>query len=237
MFKSILNFFYPKSCCICNLYGYYICPTCKKLFKRNLPECYVCRRLSPGYRTHAKCKNIYLYDSVFVAWEYNQVCSRVLKQYKYKNVFDISKTLSELFISSILESSFKENLKDTLLVPVPTSFLRTNERGFNQMESITQAIGRTLGLAVCSNFLGCNYTSVHQASKSKEERANNRKDLFYIKHYINLDKYKSITIVDDVITTGTTLNTISLLIRKEINQSIPLNALCLFRGKPNYLTT
>ena len=55
---------------------------------------------------------------------------------------------------------------------------------------------------------------------------------FYIKDRSLLDKYNSVTILDDVITTGSTLENISKVIKEEADVSV--NALCLFRGKPYY---
>jgi predicted amidophosphoribosyltransferase len=47
--------------------------------------------------------------------------------------------------------------------------------------------------------------------------------------------YSSITILDDVITTGATLEAMSLALRENIDRDIEINSLCLFRGKPYYL--
>ena len=229
MIDHFLNLFYPRSCCICNYNGYYICPSCKKLFKRNLPECHVCRRLSPSYLTHTRCKQYSFFDGVFVAWEYNKVCSRILKNYKYKNVYDISRTLSEFFVEALIASSFKSNLKDTLLIPIPISFIRRNERGFNQMDIITKYISKNLNLDMNNNILKCNYTNTHQAQKCKDERIS-RENPFYIVKGTEITNYKSITIVDDVITTGSTLNLAAQTIRPYLNKDTKMFALCLFRG-------
>jgi len=90
----LLNFLFPNMCCICKRYGNYICDDCKKLLKRNLPECYICRRLSPQYSSHTQCRKCCSLDNVFVGWEYNHMSSSILKLYKYKNVREISMGLS-----------------------------------------------------------------------------------------------------------------------------------------------
>lgn len=236
---SLSNFLFPPSCCICNRHGAYLCPSCKKLFKNNLPECYICRRLSPNYASHTSCKKPYSLDNVFVAWEYNHMSSGILKQYKYKNVRDISSVISNLFTDNIIKSSFKENLKDSLLIPVPISNQRMNERGFNQMSYISLNISNTFNLDICENLIRCKYLNAHQAGKSKSERYSYISNPFYINPYLNLDikKYKSITLVDDVITTGMTLEKMAKTIKDTYGKNIQINALCMFRGKPYYLPT
>jgi len=234
---SLSNFLFPRMCSICKRYGNYICDDCKKLLKRNLPECYICRRLSPSYVSHPLCKTQVSLEKVFVAWEYNILSSSILKQYKYKNVKDIAEVLSTLFIDSILASTFARDIEKTLLVPVPISNLRRNERGFNQMEHITTRIGKYWGLDIESNFISCRNSTLHQASKSKMERDISKENLFYIDNPVDISKYKSITLVDDVITTGNTLEKISFVIKSYYGIHTTVNALCMFRGKPYYLPT
>lgn len=236
---SFIDFLFPRMCSICKRYGNYICDDCKKLLKRNLPECYICRRLSPSYASHIQCKSHISLDNVFVAWEYNHMSSSILKLYKYKNVKDISKVLAELFVDSIQKSSFKVNLRNTLLLPVPISVMRKNERGFNQMDYITSRVGEFFEIDNCKDLICCKNTKGHQASKSKSEREGSNENPFYIKNPRNeyICKYKSITIVDDVITTGKTLEKIVKIMRDMYGYRIPINALCMFRGKPSYLPT
>jgi ComF family protein len=236
---SIIDVLFPRMCCICKRYGNYICDDCKKLLKRNLPECYICRRLSPLYASHIKCKNSVSLDNVFVAWEYNNMSARILKLYKYKSVQDISKVLALLFIDTIQKSSFIANLKDTLLIPVPISLIRKNERGFNQMEYITLCISEFFRSDYCNDVIYCKNTNKHQAGKNIDERKSCSENPFYIKvskqRYEN--KYKSITLVDDVITTGATLEKITQVIRNAYGHNMQINALCMFRGKPFYTPT
>ncbi len=236
---SLLNFFFPRMCCICKRHGNYICDDCKKLLKRNLPECYLCRRLSPLYLSHSSCKRRYSLDNVFVGWEYNKMSSSILRLYKYKNVQDISEVLSVLFIEAIQKSAFANSLKNTLLVPVPISYLRKSERGFNQMEYITNEIGKVFQLDVRSDLLYCKNSNIHQASKNKMERYGSKENPFYIKNSNKSSEfeYKSITLIDDVITTGNTLEKIAQVIKIHYGMNTVVNALCMFRGKPYYLST
>lgn len=236
---SLLDFFFPQICCICKRHGHYICTNCKKLLKRNLPECYICRRLSPTYSSHICCKKRYSLDNVYVAWEYNHMSSSILKLYKYKYVRDIAPALTELFLDTICKSTFRKNLKEALLVPVPISGLRRKERGFNQMDYIVKRISSCFCLDICMDLVLCRTSSGHQAGKSKQERVISKENPFYIKESVNIDirKYKSITLVDDVITTGNTLETITEVLRNRYGADMKVDALCMFRGKPYFLPT
>jgi len=165
--------------------------------------------------------------------------SSILKLYKYKSVKEISIVLSELFIDTILKSTFKNNLQNTLLIPVPISNMRKNERGFNQMEYITLEVGRRLQLKSNTNMINCKNLAEHQAKKNRLERYKSMKNPFFINKHAcpDLNLYDSITLVDDVITTGNTLEKITQVIRTSYGTNIVVNALCMFRGKPYFLST
>ena len=137
---NILDVLFPKTCSICSKKGTYLCERCKKLFKRNLPECYICRKLSGDYKTHRECKDNHpnsSLDSLFVSWEYNSLSSDLIKRYKYKYVYDISSVLCEFFVESIFNSSFSKLFENTLLTNIPIPSNRLRERGFNQTLNIS----------------------------------------------------------------------------------------------------
>ena len=230
MFSSFLDLAYPKSCHICGKYGGYLCDTCKKTFKRNLPECYICRRISPNFNTHTQCKNTNSLEQVIVEWEYNKVSSKILKNYKYRGARDIAKSLSEFLIQSIGNVNFR----NTLFTSVPISFLRRNERGFNQTELLVEIISRHYGCDFSLDLIGRKIEKGHQSLRNRESRLMVENSDFYIKDPSLLEKYDSVTILDDVITTGKTLESISKIIKEEQNGNYSVNALCLFRGKPYY---
>lgn len=233
---DILDIFFPKSCSICKRKGEYLCERCKKLFKRNLPECYVCRRLSSNYKTHDICKKSNCLNHVFVSWKYDSLSSDILKKYKYKSVYTISEVLMNFLIESFINSQFKDIVKDSLITNVPISSVRLHDRGFNQTEEFAKGIASELDLEYSKDFVMRKMEFGHQSLRDKEERGYNLENEFYIKRSIDLDKFKSITIVDDVLTTGATLEAIVDVVRKTYNTNIEINAICMFRGRPYYST-
>lgn len=235
MFQQVVDILYPKYCTVCHRYGNYLCDTCKKSFKCNLPECYVCRRLSPGYATHEKCKNTFSLNRIFVAWEYNVSSSKILKLYKYKNIKDVYQQLSNLLIERILANGYNRYLGETLFIPVPISSVRTRERGFNQSELITSIVARRFNNEMNTLLIGCKNTHVHRARQNVVQRYQYHENPFYIAKDTDISRYSSITILDDVITTGVTLENVTRLLRHTYGSNLHVNAICLFRGRPNYL--
>lgn len=233
-----MDILFPKSCSICSKKGSYLCSRCKKLFKRNLPECYICRRLSSGYKTHLECKkrkDDCGLDSVFISWEYNSLSSELLKKFKYNYVYGISSILSEFFVETLSSSVFPKSLNQTLLLNVPIARNRLRERGFNQTLDITKAIAKTLRLDFSEDFLIRRDTYDHQSMKDRESRKFVSKNDFMVKNNMELTSFKSIAIFDDVLTTGITLESICQQLRATYGQDLVVHGICMFRGRPYYL--
>jgi len=235
---NLLDILFPKSCSICKKKGDYLCSHCKKLFKRNLPECYICRKLSSSYKTHYECSKETedrSLNHVFIGWEYNSLSSIILKKYKYNYVQSISETLVEIFIESIKKSTFDTQLEGTILTNVPLTKKRLHNRGFNQTTKIAERVAEAFNIPFAEGLIERKADYGHQALRDKEERKKIKERTFTLKNPFSAEEYSSITILDDVITTGATLEAISSTLRKNIRGDMEINALCMFRGKPYYL--
>lgn len=231
---NILDIFFPKACTVCSKHGEYLCYRCKKLFKRNLPECYICRKLSAEYKTHDSCMKKNSLDSVVVLWEYGDITSKILKRYKYGLVYDLESTLESLVQNGLEGIIKKKSRRKRVVISVPISLTRLRDRGFNQVDAFAKAVSSWSG-GVFSNTLLARKDSdtTHQALLDKDERRLHSSN-FIIQDTELLKSFEEIIIVDDVITTGKTLEDICKCIR-EVNMKIRIEAVCLFRGKTYYI--
>jgi len=121
------------------------------------------------------------------------------------------------------------------MLPVPISSTRKAKRGFNQSEIIAKALVKKFNCDLSLDLIGAKNTNYHMAGQKKEERQQKIGNPFYMKNPQDLSNYTSITIVDDVITTGKTLESVAMVIRENYPIDLQLNAICLFRGRPYYL--
>lgn len=231
---NILDVFFPKSCTICSKHGEYLCSKCKKLFKRNLPECYICRKLSTNYQTHDLCKRENSLDSVVVLWKYEEITSKILKKYKYGLVYDLESTFEEFVKEGLSEVRGIKREEKSLVVPTPISLMRLRDRGFNQSDVFAKAVSEYTGIDYNNTLLKrVDSDSTHQSLLDKEERILHSTN-FEVQDKKLLDTLSEIIIVDDVITTGKTLEDICKCIR-EVNKDVKVRAICLFRGRPYYI--
>lgn len=97
------------------------------------------------------------------------------------------------------------DLKADYIVPVPMSKAKLRKRGFNQAEVLADALGRQLDIPILSNALVKSVSFVAQHKLSAAGRKSNAAHLYSAGKNIDI-KGKTVIIVDDVMTTGSTIN-------------------------------
>ena len=121
---------------------------------------------------------------------------------KYKGIRDIGYELGRIYASSLKSSGFITDID--LIVPVPLHHSKIKVRGFNQSDIISTGIGEITGLPVNTRSLARLSGSATQTKRSRYERWINVDNIFHVTDAENI-KGKHILLVDDVITTGSTI--------------------------------
>ena len=199
---SFINFFIPQLCQNCNNNLQYDEKVlCKECLHSILPADDF--RLTSEY-------NKKFYQKGFVSGFYSPflfekegVLQNVLHNLKYRKRFQ-----NGIYLGEILGILLKKNRLDwkfDLIIPLPLHRLKTAERGYNQSYYISKGIKRVLRIPVKTKALKrIRYTET-QTTMNRTERENNIADAFRIKNKSELTQ-KIILLVDDVITTGSTVN-------------------------------
>jgi len=127
---------------------------------------------------------------------------QIMHNLKYKGQPALGYLLGELLAERILSSS--EAWQIDLIMPVPLHKKRERLRGYNQSLCIAEGVGSILQIPVCKGVLLKSKATSSQTKKGRMSRYENLKSAFILKHAEVL-KGKHILLVDDVITTGATL--------------------------------
>mgnify|MGYP003891081497 CR=1 FL=1 len=147
---------------------------------------------------------------------------KMLHKLKYKGVKELGVYLGELY-GMQLKKAFPFSEVD-LIVPVPLHPKRQKKRGYNQSEQFANGIALSMGIKVITANLIRKKPSQTQTKKTKIQRWENVKDIFEIK---NPEQFvgKHILIVDDVITTGSTLESCGKILLEISDVSISVAAI------------
>lgn len=121
---------------------------------------------------------------------------------KYQNNPDIGVFLGSLCGQDMLHSDFLKDIN--YIIPIPLHPTREKKRGYNQSLKIAEGIASQTNIPVNNSALMRIVNNASQTQQSKFERWSNTKDIFFLKEPQELEN-KHILLLDDVITTGSTI--------------------------------
>ena len=180
IYNEILDIVYPmeEKCIICKADGFIgLCPYCKSRINRAAVENDI---LSYGF--------------------YGGIIKTLILKFKYESDFTAGYLLSKFLIEMIEE----EKIDVDVICYVPMTKKSEKKRGFNQCEVIAKNIGDHINIPVSDCIKKIKNTK-EQKTLTKEERVKNLRGVFKVVRVKDI-KNKNVILIDDVITTGATIN-------------------------------
>jgi len=201
-----------------------ICALCNQYHHGKLAVCTECQKhLSPIKHACIHCAlplldNIFLIcghcikkkphvDFVIAANKFEEPLRTLLHEFKYNEGL----YLSSFFTSLILNAIPTEAKTTECLIPVPLHNKRLRQRGFNQTALLAKELGRALKLPYNLTYCSKIINTAPQASLNADGRKANLKNSFHVKS----NKYKHITLIDDLLTTGSTVNELAKTLKQQ----------------------
>ena len=150
----------------------------------------------------------------FYRFETNDDFQTIIHYFKYKGMFDIGTFFGEYIGFELKEYFRKEKLKPEYIIPVPLHKTKLRERGYNQSYYICKGISTVTGIKQADDLILRIKNTKSQTKLKYKDRQNNVKDAFelnkgsslYSDDKENIFKDKDVIILDDILTTGSTIN-------------------------------
>jgi ComF family protein len=210
MITALLDIIYPKTCICCN----------SKMLDSELFICTSCSLEIPATSCHnSKSREIKnaLYGRVNLEaatslFSYNSnLVKQVVHNLKYKNQPYIGSFLGRWLGMELAQNS---NFKDIdVVTSVPMHFLKKIKRGYNQVDHFSKEIANCLGVVYVPKVLRKKINTKSQVSKSRKDRAEFLEHKFALRKFNNLEG-KHILLLDDIITTGATIEACAIQLKK-----------------------
>ena len=206
--EKLIQYLYPLRCPVCDdivtPYGEKICLECMgKLKLLTPPWCLQCgKKLAGEGQFCGDCRSrSHRYVRGRALYEYD---SAALSIYRFK--YGRRREYAEYFGEQMAEylGGFVRNTGAEALIPIPLHRRRMAARGYNQSELLAEAVGRRLELPVYSRLLVRTKNTKPLKYQNYEERQNNLKKAFNIAE--NDVKLNTIILIDDIYTTGSTID-------------------------------
>lgn len=188
--------------------------------------CLFCRENKGGFSNHicTNCKNLIEItnkeinlelphiENTYYSVLYNKFIRENLHRFKFQGKSYLYKPFGEILIHTIKAKEIRNKVEAITFVPIHR---RKNAlRGYNQAELLARYIGKNLDIPLLNNHLKKIKWTVEQNTLGKVDRKNNLKDSF---EAINIEDFKNkeILLIDDIITTGTTMEECGKVLMKK----------------------
>lgn len=199
---SFLDLLFPNLCVVCG----------ETLLQNETQICLKCYNDIPrtGYHLERNNKVEKLFwgkvpiefGTSYFFFQKGSVFQKVLHQLKYKNNREIGEVLGRYAGIDLCESIDFRNIE--IVIPVPLHKKKHRKRGYNQSELIARGLSTALGKPLVSNALIRAIANPTQTNKTVYERYENTKEVFRVVNTQSIVN-KHVLLVDDVLTTGATL--------------------------------
>ncbi len=215
--------FFPSFCLGCQGEGAYLCQDCRSTLEI-LPYQYcLCnknpQRILPPqgnrgtcqYCQHKKLSGLYF----ALSYQDSFLTKKLLYQFKYPpHIKDLSKTLASLIVEHLVitKNNTQDIWQEALLVALPMQLAKEKRRGYNQAKELAKELAGVLKVPLVTGNLVKIKKTEAQVGLSAKERAENVKNAFAIKNPATF-KDKKVFLVDDVYTTGSTMEECARVLR------------------------
>ena len=211
LFRAFSNLFFPQLCVMCN----------NKLLAQEKIICLACHCKLPKTNNFNEPDNVleklmagripFERIAAFCIFSKKGTIAPLIHHLKYRNRDDIGIFLGEMYGKELLGSEFLQPID--LLVPVPLHRKKKKQRGYNQAEIIAKGLSKATSIPISTDNLIRTIHNPTQTKFDKTRRWENVKDIFDVKNPEEFEN-KHILLVDDVITTGSTLEGCGVALQK-----------------------
>lgn len=229
----IIDLIYPRRCPVCDEIvtnrqaG--VCLKCEaKIEFVKEPYCFKCGK--PLDKEVEYCQDCserqHFYDEGRAVIVYNENFKQSMYRFKYNSRQEYAK-----FYAKIMYDTLKNKFtvwNPQVIVPVPVHKDKLRKRGYNQAYLIAKELSKYLGIPVDDELIKRRKSTEVQKNLSAKERENNIKKAFIVTR--NSVELSTVLIVDDIYTTGSTIDAISLCLKRAGVKKLYFATVCIGRG-------
>lgn len=204
--EFLFDCLFPKNCLGCEKEGSWLCSSCfEKLEIKQAADCPFC---SASAEKGIICKNCADVNGITqllnVGFYRDTLLQKLIHYFKYQYIEELVSSLEKLIDRFFIKYPELQKMDYNMIVPIPLHKRRLLERNFNQSEVLSRILSKKTGIDICTNALQRIKNTPPQAQLTDSERPDNIRGAFHVNDIAAI-KGKTILLVDDVFTTGSTV--------------------------------
>jgi len=209
--KPVLDWLLPAHCVLCGMVtadraG--LCPGCAERIMLCAPACPRCGRAMQSSRICGDCqKSPPFHDEVIFAAAYTGAAGQLIREFKFGHKLYAGPALASLLLRRLGATGCHADI----VAPVPLHASRLWRRGYNQSAELAAYLCRRLHVSLQRSLLTRIRATAPQTSLAEKQRRKNVRNAFKLNQDVS---GKQVAIVDDVMTTGSTVNEIARVLKK-----------------------
>ncbi len=219
MLKSLKQWFFPHICCLCEHYttnDQDLCSVCKASLPWIENRCYRC-----GLQLKSNENSIYCqpciesppkFDRLCALFSYEPPVTKLVTRLKFGEQLAYGRVLGELLAEAVNHLWYYEKSLPEAVLPIPLHANRLRKRGFNQALELLWPLKKGRQIPILLNACSRLYKTKSQSQLKKEYRKRNMRKAFGVNKPL---PFRHIAIVDDVVTTGSTVNALSEVLKNQ----------------------
>ena len=229
----ILDCVFPRICPVCNeivgVFGRDICPECERRLTY-VGDSFCMRCGKPVDEDEEYCSDCstggHVYDEGRAALVYDEYMSKSIYRFKYNGKREFASFYGRI-ITECLGQKIK-SWKADAIVPVPVHKSKLKKRGYNQAYLIAKELSGRLSIPLYDGLVKRSAATAVQKELSAKERQNNLKKAFKVTQ--NVVELNTVLIVDDIYTTGATVDAMARCLKGAGVRKVYFISLCIGRG-------
>ncbi len=203
--NSALDYFFPPICGMCGeINENYICNNCYENIKK-IKKCVI-----NEYNNRNFSRHLYIF-------RYEGIIRNKIIEYKFEDKGYLYKMFAKIILSDKKTCNFIKRYD--VIIPVPISKKRKKKRGYNQSELVANELAQKLNQDIWTDIIIKKKDNKPQSELNKLERIKNVEDIYEINKPIEV-KNKKVLLLDDIYTTGSTVNEIARKLKQNQTQEI-----------------
>ncbi|NQV18062.1 MAG: ComF family protein [Armatimonadetes bacterium] len=213
--NPIIDLIFPKICLGCNCKlgreQTFLCSECEAFLEFLTGNiCEICGSIKVENQCRTCETNTFSFDKACSVFHFNQVVQNLIHELKYSEMTKIAKYLGGFTVEYL--EKFQPFKNVDIISPVPLHKVKKRARGFNQAEFLTKEIAKKMNWQHTPNLVLRKKFTKTQTKLKRNQRQINVSGAFVLNPKFDVAQ-KNILIVDDVFTTGSTVNAFSKLLK------------------------